>query len=281
VPKGKVRRKNINFNQWASWNFDHDWRGRGGNINSHWGFANNWNIGGGVDVNGETFDDRRTRGGPGALRPGGVSSSVYVESDNRRLVTMNVSADGSRNRHGSYGWGQSTGITLRSSAALLTSVSMDIRQNVDDSQWVTNEDAEGRTRYVFGHLAQRTVSLTAAGQLHAAPDDHASGVRSSLHLRGRVHRLQRAHQRACPTYDDRYAPYAFSGNPDFLVRSFRMTNVLRWEYRPGSTFFAVWQQGRGDSANRGDLRFSRDIRGVFDAPGDNTFVIKISRWFDF
>ena len=158
---------------------------------------------------------------------------------------------------------------------------MDIRQNVDDSQWVTNEDAEGRTRYVFGHLAQRTVSLTLRVnytlrptitlQVYGRPFISAGGYTGFKELtNGRA-----------PRYDDRYAPYAFSGNPDFLVRSFRMTNVLRWGYRPGSTFFAVWQQGRGDSANRGDLRFSRDIRGVFDTPGDNTFAIKISRWFDF
>ena len=34
------------------------------------------------------------------------------------------------------------------------------------------------------------------------------------------------------------------GNPDFNVRSLRGNAVLRWEYRPGSTVYLVWQQRR-------------------------------------
>src|SRR5438093_11705323 len=37
--------------------------------------------------------------------------------------------------------------------------------------------------------------------------------------------------------------YAY-GNPDFNVKSFRTTNVLRWEYKPGSTLFVVRSEER-------------------------------------
>ena len=47
-------------------------------------------------------------------------------------------------------------------------------------------------------------------------------------------------------YEDRYRPYAYAGSADFNIRSFRTTNVLRWEYRPGSQLFLVWQQGKSD-----------------------------------
>ena len=55
---------------------------------------------------------------------------------------------------------------------------------------------------------------------------------------------------------DRYAPFAYDGNADFNVLTFRTTNVLRWEYKPGSTLFVVWQQGRDGSriARRRRLR---------------------------
>src|SRR5690606_36591011 len=36
-------------------------------------------------------------------------------------------------------------------------------------------------------------------------------------------------------------------NPDFNFKQLRTNAVLRWEYRPGSTFFLVWSQGRTDS----------------------------------
>src|SRR5207244_13423998 len=43
-------------------------------------------------------------------------------------------------------------------------------------------------------------------------------------------------------YFSRYAPFAYADNPDFNYKSFRTTNVLRWEYKPGSTLFVVWPQ---------------------------------------
>ena len=35
---------------------------------------------------------------------------------------------------------------------------------------------------------------------------------------------------------------------DFRVRSFRSNLVLRWEWRPGSTLYVIWQQDRFGSA---------------------------------
>jgi hypothetical protein len=78
----------------------------------------------------------------------------------------------------------------------------------------------------------------------------------------------------------RYAPFAYTGNPDFNVRSFRTTNVLRWEYRPGSAMFVVWQQGREGFLPRGDFQFDRDFGYALTGAATNLFLIKISRWFN-
>ena len=42
-------------------------------------------------------------------------------------------------------------------------------------------------------------------------------------------------------------------NRDFDVLSFRSNLVLRWEWRPGSSLFVVWQQNRSESAADGRL----------------------------
>ena len=51
----------------------------------------------------------------------------------------------------------------------------------------------------------------------------------------------------------RYQPYGdpeVAGNPGgFNVQEFRSNVVFRWEYRPGSTLFLVWSQGREGSAD--------------------------------
>jgi hypothetical protein len=68
------------------------------------------------------------------------------------------------------------------------------------------------------------------------------------------------------------------GNPDFNFRSLRGNAVLRWEYRPGSTLFLVWQQERTGSSAAGDFNFSRDTDALFDQRADNIFLIKLSYW---
>ena len=60
------------------------------------------------------------------------------------------------------------------------------------------------------------------------------------------------------------------------MKSFRTTNVLRWEYRPGSTLFVVWQQARQSDLGAGGFRLGRDARGIFGVPPHNVFLVKLA-----
>lgn len=66
--------------------------------------------------------------------------------------------------------------------------------------------------------------------------------------------------------------------PDFNVRSFNSNMVIRWEYRPGSTLYVVWQQSRGSQESRGNLVGLNDLFGGLSATGSNFFAIKASYW---
>ena len=65
---------------------------------------------------------------------------------------------------------------------------------------------------------------------------------------------------------------------------FRANAVLRYEYRPGSTLFVVWQQGRSNYLTRADAGyndgydFGRDYRSTFRDHPNNTFLVKWSYW---
>ena len=67
-------------------------------------------------------------------------------------------------------------------------------------------------------------------------------------------------------------------NSDFNVRSFRSNLVLRWEWRPGSTLYLVWQQNRRVAESIGDRAGLGDMFGSLTAPGSNFFVVKMSFW---
>ena len=70
-------------------------------------------------------------------------------------------------------------------------------------------------------------------------------------------------------------------DPSFTFRSLRGNVVLRWEYRPGSTLFLVWNQGRQGSASlEGTNSYQGDLRDLFRLPASNTFLLKVSYWLN-
>lgn len=65
---------------------------------------------------------------------------------------------------------------------------------------------------------------------------------------------------------------------DFNVRSFRSNAVLRWEWRPGSTMYLVWQRNRYS-----EEVFGRDVgvgalADTFGGRGDNFLALKMTYW---
>ncbi len=86
-------------------------------------------------------------------------------------------------------------------------------------------------------------------------------------------------------YDDRYQRYAdtaVTSNPGgFNYKQFRSNVVFRWEYRPGSTLFVVWTQGRqGSVGAEGSDSFAGDFGNLFRLRPDNTFLVKVSYWLN-
>jgi hypothetical protein len=67
-------------------------------------------------------------------------------------------------------------------------------------------------------------------------------------------------------------------NRDFNTLSFRSNVVLRWEWRPGSTLFVVWQQDRAESEPIGSRVGLDDMFRSITAAGRNVFVVKTSFW---
>ena len=70
-------------------------------------------------------------------------------------------------------------------------------------------------------------------------------------------------------------------SPTSTVRSFRTTNVLRWEYRPGSALFVVWQQGRDEFAQLGHVPLRPRLRPRLQRPATNLFLVKMSYWLNY
>lgn len=172
-------------------------------------------------------------------------------------------------------------VSSRYSAGITTSFD----HVVNDQQWAANFGAMGSdtTHYTFARLEQNIMTITGRANLTVTPtlsfQLYAQPFVSTGHFSDW---RELAHPRA-PLYADRFRP--FSGPSailkDFNVKQFNSNIVIRWEYRPASALFVVWQQGRAQSnMNLGDFNAPRDVRDLFSTHPDNTLVVKLSWWFN-
>lgn len=281
TPGKYFRTFRFNINQWSGWNFGGDRRNLGYNVNAHWRTLGSWGFGTGGTINRDAFDDRLTRGGPGGIVPGTMSAWAYIETDDRKPVSVYFEQAVFTDREGSHDSSQWARATIRPGSALTIGLDLEFSNRRTARQWVTNQQVDDATQYVFGAVRRTTVGVgtrvnytltpTLSLQLYARPFVSSGDYDSFSEL---------VSPRAASD-SDRYTGIDYSGNPDFNVHAFRTTNVLRWEYRPGSALFVVWQQGRDGYIPQGDFQLGRDFTRLFDAPAQNVFLVKVSRWFNF
>jgi hypothetical protein len=224
-----------------------------------------------------------TRGGPGVRGNRFVGVWHYVEFDDRKTVFPGYNGFIGGDGRGSFEFNANPRLTWRPTRAARVEAGFRFSRNTNDAQWVENvEDDAGALHYVVGRLQQRTVAMTFRANYTLSPNLSFQAYAEPFISAGAYTRYREVTDGRAARHVDRYTPYAYTGDADFNFRSFRSTNVLRWEYKPGSALFVVWQQGRQDRVtDYGDFRFGRDIGGLFSTPSRNVFLVKFSRWFNF
>ena len=65
----------------------------------------------------------------------------------------------------------------------------------------------------------------------------------------------------------------------FNFLSLRSNFIVKWEYRPGSSLFLVWQQQRDHFEVTDDnLDFSNGFEKLMSSRSINTFMVKMAYW---
>jgi hypothetical protein len=280
VPNRWFRSRQLNFNEYSVWNSDGDRLVNGGNVNANATFANNWEAGGGYALNASTLNDRETRGGPMMRFEGFDNFWSWVNTDNRRRLSLSAFNGAGWNGHGSRFHNYEVTVTYRPVSAITVTSGIHVDRGENNDQW-TDLVTDTTDHYIFAHLSQTTVALTERLNFTMTP-------RLSLQLYGQpfvsggiYNAFREIVNPRSPDYAARYAPFAYGSDPDFNVKSFRTTNVLRWEYKPGSTLFVVWQQARENDAVPRDFRFGRDVRDIFGVAPKNVFLVKLAYWLNY
>jgi uncharacterized protein DUF5916 len=197
---------------------------------------------------------------------------------------VNMFNGGGRNGVGSSFHDHEATITYRPISAVTVSSGVRVNRANHADQW-TNLITDTKDHYVFAHLDQTTVVLTERFNFTMSPTLSLQLYAEPFVSGGVYDRFKEIADARNTDYARRYAPFAYdfaaNGNPDFNVKSFRTTNVLRWEYKPGSTLFVVWQQARENDAVPGRFRFGRDVHDIFGVAPTNVFLVKLAYWLNY
>lgn len=251
-------------------------------LSTSWRHLSYWLIQTGITHSLRANDDRLTRGGPIAVRPANTNGYIYLSGDPRQNISWGMRLEGERTEFDGWYWGIGPEVVFKVSPRWNLTLTPQLSRAYVPAQYVgTIPDAGYEptfgSQYVFAPLDQTTLAMETrlnytfnprlSLEVYAQPFISSGEYGDARYL-------------AAPrTYT--FEPYAGAvPDLDFNLRSLRGTAVLRWEWRPGSTLYAAWQQSRADYApGVGDFEFGRDRRALFDAQPDNIFVLKASYWF--
>ncbi len=305
-PFSIFRNLNINFNQWMGWNFGGERIFAGGNVNSWMQFKNYWSLSFGINRQFSGLSQSALRGGPLLRAAPGWIIWNNIQTDGRKKLRLAIQtqwrqADNNDNLMLNIG----PQITYVPVPAFNLSLRPSYSYFRTELQYVSTVDYGAEKRYLVGKIEQKTLSMVVRLNLSLTPDLSLQFYGMPFISAGKYSRFKmitdpRAREWAERyhlfgdgeiTYDGQTAIYKIDengdgltdysfGNPDFNFRQFRSNLVLRWEYRPGSTLFLVWSQGRTDYGSSGMLDFENDLSSLFTSKPDNVFLIKFSYNFN-
>lgn len=268
-------------------------------MNQVW--KNFWTTTTSYTLNRERMDIRLTRGGPRMEVPKTWTTNFQIKNRAAARTSWSGTLNLSGNDDGGLTRQIDTTISARPGPRFQFSLAPTFLRQVDTQQYITSA-AGGRAatygrRYIFGRIDRSTYSMQVRTTYTLRPDVNLDVYAEPFAASGSytdIGELAAAGTRLRRTYgtDGTTAEKQANGslvvtdgasrftvpNTDFNVRSFRSNVVLRWEYRPGSLLYLVWQQDRRITGAIGSRVSLGDPFRSLGEPGNNYFVIKTSFW---
>ena len=280
-------------------------------------FLNYWGLNTGLSYAPEVSSEVPTRGGPLMIQPARVTYSLRGNTDRRARLTAVPSAQFMRSTPQAWSSLLNLEVGYRPSSRVDIQVEPSLSRERDPRQYVATANDRSFTptfgqRFIFADIDRTTFSLgtrlnvtftphltlqlfaqpllsagefvtykqfSSAGTDQFDPFEEGTAVREGASVRC-------AGGRTCRDGDTRFVDFQGDGvsdtsfrERDFRVRSLRGNSVLRWEYRPGSTLFLVWQQGRYfEDRAASEFAVRREFGRLLTQQPDNVLILKMNYW---
>jgi len=300
------------------WNYGGERLGTDINLNGNVQLLGYHGFNGRIGYSFSSWDDRLTRGGPLTRSPAQISGNLGFNTDNRRMLTVRVGSGFNSDEAGGWRWNANVNASVRPSEAISISGGPSFSRSHSAAQFVTSRaDAEAvdtfGARYLFAPLDQTTVTFGTRVnvtfspkltlEMNVEPLLGSGRYGSFMELEaprtfdflvygedlGTMVRGEDGRFTIDPDGDGPSSTFTLN-DPDFNVRSLIGSAVVRWEWRPGSTLYLVWQQVRSDrltgftaaGLNRsvGEFDLGGDVRDLFGIEPENIFMLKVSYWLN-
>jgi hypothetical protein len=247
------------------------------------------------------LNTRLLRGGPAfRLSPYWKNSFLFNTNKSQRVIfslnnTSSVSTDGISRLYSIQ-----PAISFRVGNHLYIMSDFKYTNNNDNFLYVTQKMADNELRYIMGRIKQETYSFTLRFNYNITPDISIQYYGSPFISSGKYNDFKKATDTHADNIANRYhsytdeeisfdeskntysvneggTSYTFT-NPDFSFRQYRSNLVARWEYRPGSTIYLVWENNRNSRESEYNSSFSYNLSELFGVQPTNVFMLKISFW---
>jgi hypothetical protein len=303
-PRGKFQDWGIGLFNFAEFDFGGDRQFQIAELYADATFRNFWRLSTYFDFYPRSFDHSATRGGPTMATPQQWNYVIQLSSKFGAQNSWNGRVYYGEDELGGETYRLSGQLSLRPSTRFQFSVTPNYVRWMIPRQFVTKFDSGGRpatygARYVFARIDQPTFILQLRANYTIAPDLtlelYGEPFAAAGRYRGlgelaqaRTFRLREYGTDGTTIARDSNGNYTITdnggvdtlqiANPDFHILSFRSNAVLRWEWRPGSTLYLVWQQNRSAFDQSGRLVGLGDLWDTFRADGTNFLAVKVSYW---
>ncbi len=302
-PTKLYRRANIFAEQFSTFDFEGNYNRIQYFLRGEINYTNNWWTEVGFGHKPRIFSNTILQGGPRWRFSDENFAFLFFGSDRRKKFNFTLGYDGSRANQKNFSFNRYVvRLNYQPFNALSLSLNPQFRQNPNKTQYVTDADFNGTTRYITANIDQQTLSASIRINYNINPNLTIQYYGEPFVSRGRYkdfnyvnnpvakdlsERVTLYEQNQISFADDEYSvdenrdgtiDYTFD-DPDFAFVQFRSNLVLRWEYIPGSEIFLVWSQGVTGDGAPGDHLFRSLNNQILDQQPENTFLIKATYRF--
>ncbi|MFN2384643.1 MAG: DUF5916 domain-containing protein [Gemmatimonadota bacterium] len=248
--------------------------------------------------------DNATRGGPLMQTPRDAYVALGVFSNRNKSTNFGSRTLYSRDELGGWEWRIDPEFRTQPTDRLTLSFQPRYIRSTGSRQFITARGggpaATFGGRYVFSFIDRSEIALPVRANYSFTPDLSLELYAEPFAASGRYYDIGQLRQaesfdlvtfgeegttltrNASGDYTVTDGAESFTiGNPDFDVLSFRSNLVMRWEWRPGSALFVVWQQNRSEFAAAGKQVRPGDLFESLTTDGDNILAVKFTYWMGF